>query len=85
MQVTTKEMGKLLITVTLEEIFSKDPPFGEQFKVAVDDTTLTDVEKLSYLRLYLIGEARQSLNGLALTAANYAKAKQQLKKEYGRR
>lgn len=53
-------------------------PFWENFAAAIDQSKMSDVEKLSYLRSYLKGEPLLVIANLSLTAANYAEAKKQL-------
>ena len=58
--------------------------FFELFESSVDtNTSLSEVQKFSYLRGCLTGEASRSIEGLALTGANYAEAIGILKKRYG--
>ena len=58
--------------------------FHDTFRAVVDENRkLTDVEKFSYLRGYLIGEASRCIAGLSLTGANYAAAKELLEGRYG--
>ena len=59
--------------------------FWEQFEAAVHKTELPDVTKFSYLRTLLIGEAKCTVSGLPLTAANYDAAVELLKERYGRK
>ena len=58
--------------------------FWESFDACVHRSDLPDVQKLSYLRSLLKGEAAKSVEGLALTAANYSDAVDILTKRYGR-
>lgn len=58
--------------------------FWESFDACVHSSDLPDIQKLSYLRSLLKGEAAKSIGGLALTAANYGAAIDILKKRYGR-
>ena len=58
--------------------------FWESFETCVHTSDLPDVQKLSYLRSLLKGEAARSVEGLALTAKNYDAAVDILKKRYGR-
>ncbi len=58
--------------------------FWESFEAAVHSRSdLSDVEKFNYLTSLLERSARESVSGLALTAANYHKAIDILKKRFG--
>ena len=58
--------------------------FMDAFKVAIDDNDkLSGVEKLTYLRSYLKGEAEASIKGLPTIEANYKEALQILTARYG--
>ncbi|VDL68720.1 unnamed protein product, partial [Nippostrongylus brasiliensis] len=59
--------------------------FWALFKANVHDQDLTDLHKLNYLLSSLTGEAKQSILRFQITAANYTKAVQQLKKRYGQK
>ena len=49
--------------------------FWDSFKSAIhDNPTLSDIDKLNYLRSLLECSAKESIAGLALTAPNYKKA-----------
>ena len=59
--------------------------FWHSFKSSVDENpALSDVDKFSYLRGPLKGQARDSISGYALTSVNYKSTKEQLQKRYGR-
>ena len=58
--------------------------FWESFESAVhSNDDLSDIEKFSYLTSLLERSAREAVSGLALTAANYHKAIDTLKKRFG--
>ena len=58
--------------------------FIEQFKATIDDQEdLTDIEKLTYLKGFLVGDALQTIEGLPLTNPNYTNGKDLLKARYG--
>ena len=59
--------------------------FWEAFSVNVDSTDLPDVTKLTYLRSLLKGEAKKSVDGLALTSESYAATCELLKQRFGRK
>ena len=68
--------------------FSGNPlywqPFWDCFEAAVDtNRSLTGVQKLSYLRAQLRGEASQVIAGFQLTNANYADSTRLLKERFG--
>ena len=68
--------------------FSGNPlywqPFWDCFEAAVDtNTSLTGVQKLSYLRAQLRGEASQVITGFQLTHANYANSVRLLRERFG--
>jgi hypothetical protein len=46
-------------------------PFWDQFKAGVGDTDLPEVQKFSYLRSLLKGEAKACIDGLQLTDEHY--------------
>ena len=59
--------------------------FWDCFSSAVDNNEqLSGVEKFSYLRGYLGGQAKAAISGFALTTANYVSAKEILKQRYGK-
>ena len=60
-------------------------PFWDAFKSAVDQSELSDVSKLTYLRSLLRGEARRAVEGLPLTASSYSSTCELLKARFGRR
>ena len=55
----------------------------ESFQTCVHTSDLPDVQKLSYLRSLLKGEANRSVEGLALTAKKYDAAVDILRQRYG--
>ena len=68
--------------------FSGEPrdwiSFWDQYKNAVhENTTLSDVDKFSYLKSLLEGNAATTIQSLALTAANYNSAVQLLNQRFG--
>ena len=68
--------------------FNGDPlaytGFMEMFDSTVgNNSSLSDVEKFSYLRSSLKGEAEKAIRGLGLTSANYSEALTILKKRFG--
>ncbi|XP_070545989.1 uncharacterized protein [Ptychodera flava] len=59
--------------------------FFDNFQSAIDDNEhLSDVQKFVYLRSFLGGEAKRTIDGFATTDANYATAVKLLKERYGR-
>ena len=70
------------------EKFSGDPKeyssFRDAFMIAIGDNKgLSKIEKFTYLRSYLSGEAENSINGLAATSENYDEAMAILEQRYG--
>ena len=59
-------------------------PFWEQFEAVVDKGDIPEITKFSYLRFLLEGEAKASIQGLSLEAANYRTACELLKQRFGR-
>ena len=57
--------------------------FWDIFKATVDDTDLTDVTKLTYLKASLEGDALRAIAGISLTSDNYASVLAILKERYG--
>ena len=58
--------------------------FIETFDATVDvRSDISNVEKFSYLRGYLQGNALQTIDGMPLSSANYVEAKELLEKRYG--
>ena len=58
--------------------------FIETFDATVDvRADISNVEKFSYLRGYLVGSAKQTIDGMPLSSANYTKAKELLEERYG--
>ena len=58
--------------------------FWDQFNATVDQSDLATVSKLVYLRSLLYGEAKQAIDGLAVTATNYEVACKILKARFAR-
>ena len=58
--------------------------FWEKFEVVIHESELPDITKFTYLRYLLKGEAKLSIQGLALANANYTVAIDILKKLFGR-
>ena len=60
--------------------------FRDQFEAAVhDNADLPNVQKFTYLRSVLTGNALQTIEGFEVTGANYQPAVECLKHRYGRR
>ena len=60
--------------------------FWDSFESTVHQNwNLTDVQKFSYLKNQLVGEAARTIDGFALTNINYARAIDLLKERYGQR
>ena len=59
-------------------------PFWEQFEAVVDKGDIPEITKFLYLRSLLEGEAKASIQGLSLKAANYRTACELLKQRFGR-
>lgn len=57
--------------------------FWESFCLAVDETELTAMEKFTYLKSVLIGDASHVISGMAANEDNYKIAKDLLKEKYG--
>ena len=71
-------------------MFEGDVQTWQSFYVSFEskvhqNCNLTDVQKLSYLKNLLIGEAARTIDGFALTNINYARAIDLLKERYGQR
>ena len=59
-------------------------PFWDNFQVMVEaDTSIPTIQKFSYLRGALKGEAKATIDGLSLTVDNYETAKKLLLSRYG--
>ena len=58
--------------------------FWEQFEVVIHESELPDITKFTYLRSLLKGEAKVSIQGLALTNANYTVTIDILKQRFWR-
>ena len=59
-------------------------PFWEQFEAVMDNGDLPEITKFSNLRSLLEKEAKASIQGLSLKAANYKTACELLKQRFGR-
>ena len=58
--------------------------FWDAYKSAIhESTSLSDVDKFTYLRTLLTGSALEAINGITLTAANYKEAIDILNKRFG--
>ena len=71
-----------------KEKFSGDPKQYRAFRdafdlVANENNDLTDVEKFTYLRSYLTGDALRLQAGLALTSSNHRVALELLERRFG--
>ena len=68
--------------------FSGDPkeykPFRDTFEVSINkDSTLSGIEKFTYLQSVLYGDALRLITGLSLTEENYNEALEMLEQRYG--
>ena len=68
--------------------FNGDPILWSQFidtfnNVVDENSELTEIEKFSYLKSYLTGDAEKAVEGLSLTAENYAQGMTILKDRFG--
>ncbi|XP_071961249.1 uncharacterized protein [Antedon mediterranea] len=79
----TTKLPKFEIKKFFGEI-SEWQTFWDQFCAVVDSTTIPKVNKFTYLKNLLSGEALNSIAGLALTDINYDIAIQSLKARFGR-
>ena len=62
------------------------PEFYETFKVSVHENgDLSDVERFSYLKHYVFGEAASCIQGLPLSSDNYSEALKLLEDRFGNR
>lgn len=59
--------------------------FWEAFEAAVDRTELPEVNKLTYLRSLLRGEAKRCVEGLPLSGSSYRATRELLQERFGRR
>ena len=58
--------------------------FWDSYKVAIhDNNSLCEVEKFNYLRSYLAGEAKRSIEGISVTNANYSIAIDTIEERFG--
>ncbi|XP_032218797.1 uncharacterized protein LOC116601971 [Nematostella vectensis] len=61
------------------------PEFWDSFESAIDSNgALADVDKFAYLKGLLVDEAKHTIAGFAMTAANYGAAIGILRKRYGK-
>ena len=85
----TKKIQAMVKLPKIEiQCFMGDPKeyraFRDAFDVTIGDKDgLSDVEKFTYLRSYVKGDAENSIKGLPVTSANYAEAKSILEQRYG--
>ena len=68
--------------------FTGDPMQWQQFEDTFDATItgnerISDVEKFTYLREYLSGEAEKCIEGVTLTGENFVRAMTLLRERYG--
>ena len=60
--------------------------FWDQFTAAVDENQLLhDVQKLAYLKSFLLGPAAESIQGYTLTEDYYSLVVEFLKKRFGKK
>ncbi|XP_054628394.1 uncharacterized protein LOC129179316 [Dunckerocampus dactyliophorus] len=60
--------------------------FWDQFETAIhENNDLSKVEKLTYLKSYLVGPAARAITGLKMTESNYDTAVDMLKERFGRK
>ena len=85
-----KKSGKISIKLPNLEVGEYDgshlnwSSFWDKFEVAIDSREdLTDVQKFTYLKSYLVGEAKNAILGLSLDKNNYSKAVEVLKSRFG--
>ena len=58
--------------------------FKDSFEVTIDNNeSLTSIEKFSYLKGYLTGDAEKCIAGISLSADNYVQAWELLSEWYG--
>ena len=56
------------------------PEFKEMFRATVDkNSSLTDIEKFSYLKGYVMGEAQRCIEGINLTSQNYNRSSEHIR------
>ena len=69
--------------------FSGDPlewqSFWDQFTAVIHESDMPDVNKFTYLRSLLKGEAKAAIQGLSLTSAHYNDACYLLQQRFGRK
>ena len=84
--ISNNKIGVKLPVITIKP-FDGEPmnwnAFLEQFNATIDSKELSVVEKLTYLKGLLKGDALQAIEGLPLTNPNYKNAKDLLEKRYG--
>ena len=57
--------------------------FRDFFGHAVQNKSLSKIDKFTYLKSSLLGRAAETISGLAITSANYDSAWQLLEKQFG--
>ena len=58
--------------------------FWEQFKTSINNNEdLSDIQKFTYLKTYLVGEAERAVQGVSFTTENYKKAIEILNTRFG--
>ena len=89
---STRERGRNRVRLPKLEMkkFGGDPvvwpEFYETFKVSVHENgDLSDVERFSYLKHYVFGEAASCIQGLPLSSDNYSEALKLLEDRFGNR
>ena len=58
-------------------------PFWEAFENSVHNSALTDIQKMTYLKGYLKGEALDSIKGFSMIGNNYQEVFRQLQHDFG--
>ena len=58
-------------------------PFWEAFENSVHNSALTDIQKMTYLKGYLKGEALVSIKGFSMIGNNYQEVFRQLQHDFG--
>lgn len=65
--------------------FSSWQPFFDKFSALIDNTSLPDISKFTYLQSFIEGDAEKAIEGLSLTSENYKIALDILKTRFGRK
>ena len=78
------KLPKLSLPVFTGDI-KKWTEFHDLFQAMVHKLSVPDITKFSYLKSVLGGEAKAAIEGLALTASNYATALELLEERFGRK